>query len=445
MLSLYQKNRQRLMQVHKDGLIVLTAAKEILRNGDVNYRYRQDSYFLYLTGITKPHHSLILDPKSKKSHLFIPDLNDHHRIWVGKQLTTREAKKLYKFDYVHYNSERVPFLKKIARKYRHLYTLSSARKIIKKPPSNLNHNKNKLKLSLDKLRLYKTPEEIKMIQKANKISHHGHIAAMKSTRPGIYEFQIQSEMEQKFLKSGAFHLAYDSIVASGQNAATLHYVDNNSKCQSGRLLLIDAGCEWLGYASDISRTLPVSGKFSKKQKDIYDIVIKTQKACIRMVKPGVSLLDIHEQSGKLILQGLMDIGILEKGDVNKYYKKEVHRIFYPHGVGHLLGLDVHDVGPGKKKYYRKSAKNLRSVLTLDANMVITIEPGIYFISAFFDSQATRKKYKNYVNWRKADAYRSIGGIRIEDDILVTKKGYENLTTVPKEIKDIERIMGGVKD
>lgn len=436
MATLYHNNRKKLMQNLKDGLILVHAKDEILRNGDVTYAYRQDSNFLYLTGIEKPDHTLLLDPKTKKSHLFIPNINELHLIWVGKQLGLKEAKRLYKCDTVHFHSEFVHVFRKLGGKYKKLYALSTNRSFLKKHHTRLKKDFKILKKTLDHMRLFKSKEEIACLIKANKVSHQAHLTAMKTTCPGLYEYQIQAQMEQEFLSQGAFHRAYGSIVASGANASILHYVVNNTKCKSGDLLLIDAGCEWNGYASDVSRTFPVNGKFSKKQRQIYEIVLKTQKACIKMVKPGVSFLEIHKYSGKMIVEGLIALGIIKDIDREEIYKNDIHRIFYPHGVGHLLGLDVHDVGA--KKHRR--AKNLRSSITLKPGMVVTIEPGIYFIDAYFDSPKKRKEYKKYINWKKADAYRSVGGIRIEDDVLVTKTGHRNFTKVPKEIKQIEKIM-----
>ncbi|OVE82443.1 hypothetical protein BVY03_00955 [bacterium K02(2017)] len=263
---------------------------------------------------------------------------------------------------------------------------------------------------------------------------------MKSIKSGMTENQAQAILESELLKDGAKHTAYGSIVASGKNGAILHYHENNSKLKNKDLLLIDAGCEWEGYASDITRTFPVSGKFTSKQKEIYNIVLKTQKECIKMIKPGVTMYDIHFTACRLIQNGLVELGIIKKLDESDLFDKKAYSIFFPHGIGHLIGLDVHDVGAKPSKNKKRKAKNLRAQLKLEKDMCITIEPGIYFIEAYFDSKEHRKKTSSYINWNIADKYRDVGGIRIEDDLIVTAKGSKNLTKVPKEINAIERLM-----
>lgn len=437
MITLYQKNRKKLINRLKDGLIIVNAPQETIRNNDVAYKFRQNSYFLYLTGITKPEHTLILDPKTKKSHLFIPDIDEKHRLWVGRQLSKTEAKKVYHINHVHYMSELPKILTRLAKKYKQAYLLPKNPLSTKTFPKRLKKDHTVLAKTLDDLRLIKEPEEIKFIQKANKISHQAYVKAIKATKPNMTENQIQAVLESEFLSAGAPHVAFNTIVAAGKNASILHYVDNNAICRKNDLVLIDGGCEWMGYASDISRTFPVSKKFSKKQKEIYQIVLNTKKECIRMVKPNISMLDIHIHASKAILTGLIKLGLIKKHDLDILYEKEIHRVFFPHGIGHLLGLDVHDVGGRPDKRLKKKAKNLRNYLKLEKGMVITIEPGIYFIEAIFDSKKKRRQFDKYVNWKKADQYRSVGGVRIEDDILVTKNGHKNLTTLPDDLRFIE--------
>lgn len=434
-----QKIRSQLYPLFSDGFLVLCAAPSQLRNGDVSHYYRQDSYFLYLTGITAPNYRLVIDPKAKKSHLFIPDLSEFHQIWEGKQLTVAQAKKQFGFSHVHYLKDWDKVLKPLCKKYKTIHVLPSAKVHRLKFPQKIKSNSAKLKNQLDQLRLFKTADEIKNLKKANDISKAGHIAAMKTAATGITEYQLQAALEKEFLHHGAFHKAYHSIVAAGTNAAILHYVDNNATLKKNDLVLIDAGCEWQGYASDITRTFPVSGKFSTKQSQIYQVVLETQKECINAIQPGASMADIHVLSCKSLLKGLSKLGFFKTDDVDLLFKNEVHRVFYPHGVGHLLGIDVHDVGaPSQSK--RRKTKNLRSPILLSPGMVVTVEPGIYFIDFIFNSAQKRKKLEKFIRWNTADRYRHVGGIRIEDDILVTKTGYKNLTSVPKEIKDIEKIM-----
>lgn len=419
--AFYKSHRQNLMKKLPNGLILIKSGNEVLRNGDVHYVFRQDSNFLYLTGITEPNHRLLLDPKKKQSHLFIPDCSEHHQIWLGKQSTPQETKKKYQLEHVWYNSQFKDVFSKLKRKY-------------KKTCSQKN-----IEDALAKLRRIKSPPEVRFLQNANKLSHQGHVAALLAVRPGMYEYQLQTVLENEFRIKGVFHNAYPSIVASGKNAAILHYENNNQIIKKDDLVLIDAGCEWNGYASDVTRTFPASGKFNKAQKEIYEIVLATQKACIQKIKPGISIQEIHDFSCRSIMNGLIKLGIVKNFDMNELLKNHVHRIFYPHGIGHLLGLDVHDVG-GKSKKSRKNSSYLRTGVKLEPGMVITIEPGIYFIEAIINSPEKRKKYQKYIHWNVVQKYRSVGGIRIEDDILVTKNGFKNLTTVPKEVKAIEKLM-----
>lgn len=443
-MSIQKYHRKKLMSVLKDGLIFVASSEISLRNSDVDYLFRQDSNFLYLTGITHPGHALALDPKDGKSHLFIPDVSAHHQIWIGHQMTVKEAKKVFAMDYVHYFKDFNTVMGKLTRKYKKTYALPNALSVLGKYKIKIRTHKDSasLRIALGELRVRKSPEEVELMRLANQISHRGHIAAMKTVRPDMHEYQVQAVMECEFLNGGATHNAYPSIVASGRNAAVLHYHENTARCADGDLLLIDAGCEVQGYASDVTRAFPVNGRFTDKQKEIYQVVLKAQNECIRMIRPDVSVLDLHKHACHSMTRGLMDLGIFYQGDVETLVAQDTHAVFFPHGIGHLIGLDVHDVGAidPKAKPIKNKPKHLRASRKLEPGFAVTVEPGIYFIDAHFDSKATRKKTAKYINWNKADEYRNVGGIRIEDDVLVTKNGFENLTTVPKEVREIEEIM-----
>ena len=443
-MNLYQNNRKKLMGLLTDGLILVVSSEEKQRNSDVDYRFRQDSDFLYLTNITSPGYALILDPKSKKSHLVIPDISQLHQIWVGKQLTTQDAKKMFGVDTVHYAADVAKLLPTLLKKYKKIHALPSGLKWLQSQKCRFTGKKDSdtLRVTLNEMRVRKSAAEIELLKIANRISNQAHIEAMTGIRTQMHEYQVQAILEKTFLDNGASHMAYPSIVATGKNAAILHYHDNNMPLESNDLLLIDAGCEWNGYAADITRTFPVSGKFTSEQRDIYQIVLDAQKECIALIRPGVAMLDLHNHACRSMTQGLMRLGILHDHDIDDIIKSEAHTIFFPHGIGHLLGLDVHDVGAKdpKAKPIKNKPKTLRASRTLEPGFVVTIEPGIYFIAAHFESKATRKKFAKFINWTRADSYRSVGGIRIEDDILVTAKGHENLTETPKEISDIENLM-----
>lgn len=443
-MNLHQNNRKKLMGLLADGLILVVSSDEKQRNSDVEYRFRQDSDFLYLTNITSPGYALILDPKSKTSHLIIPDISKHHQIWVGKQLTTQDAKRKFGVNTAHYATDTLKVMRGFLKKYKKIHALPSGLKWLSHHQISFSGKKDSatLRTTLDEMRVRKTPAEIEFLKQANRISNQAHINAMTNVRPQMYEYQAQAILEKTFLDGGAAHMAYPSIVATGKNAAILHYHDNNMLIEKDDLLLIDAGCEWQGYASDITRTFPVSGRFNQKQREIYQTVLDAQKECIAMIRPGVSMLELHNHACRSMTQGLVRLGIFYDHDLDDILKSEAHTIFFPHGIGHLLGLDVHDVGAKdpKAKPIQNKPKTLRASRVLESGFVVTVEPGLYFIEAHFQSKETRKKTAKFINWNKADAYRSVGGIRIEDDVLVTHKGHENLTNTPKEIKDIENLM-----
>ena len=427
------------MKCLDDGLIILKAPSVTYRSNDVHYAFHQDPNFLYLSGIESPDHIIVLDPKKNKTHVFVPDINPKHLVWHGHLLTKEEAKKKYGFHYGHYLSDFPSVIKKIKGRYRKAYMPKGKSELRKHLPKTIKIDSPSLTKTTTKLRLIKSEDEIKLMSKANNISSSAHLDLMKSISAGQFENNAQAHFEKNCRDNGVKHFAYGTIAAGGRNGATLHYEDNDKPLKKGDLFLIDAGCEWKGYAADITRTYPISGKFNKKQKEIYNVVLKSQKSCIKKARPDISMIDLHILSVKEILNGLNKLGFFKTDDINILMKNLVHMLFYPHGIGHLLGLDVHDVGHSKRSK-NKSIRNLRNTLMLKPGMVITIEPGIYFIEAYLKSAKTRKKYNKYVNWKKVMEYYSVGGIRIEDDIVITKSGHKNLTKAPKEISQIEKVM-----
>ncbi|RYX98776.1 M24 family metallopeptidase [bacterium] len=271
---------------------------------------------------------------------------------------------------------------------------------------------------LHEMRLIKSAEEMDVMRKANFITQEAHIKAMQLTKPGMYEYEVEGIIDNEFRRNGSYAAAYNSIVGTGVNATILHYVDNNQQLKDGDLLLIDAGAEYGFYAGDITRTFPVNGKFTKAQKDVYEVVLEANKQATEMVKPGVKFLDIHNKAVEVLTEGMVKIGLL-KGDVETLIKEEKYKQFYMHKTGHWLGMDVHDVG----RYFDKDSQSR----TIEAGMVMTIEPGLYIQENSVDIPS------EYIGI----------GIRIEDDILVTETGYENLSKrVPKEIDEIESLMAG---
>lgn len=387
------------------------------RNFDVEYPFRQNSDFLYATGVEEPGCHLVLD--GARETLLVPRVDAHHRVWEGHVPGPAEAKKLFGVDRVMYADE----LKKVLKGRRAV------------PAA-------KLRDALDELRAVKTEGELALMRRANAVSGAAHLAVMKATRPGLREYELQAVFDAACVKAGLKHLAYPSIVAAGVNSAVLHYRRNDSPLKSGDLLLIDAGAEVGGYAADITRTYPINGKFTRRQRDVYSIVLEAQKSCIAKARPGIISADLHVHSMRVIAEGLKSLGIL-RGGTDGLVDGGAVRLFYPHGLTHMLGLDVHDVTGGKKRVLPNPTKvPVRFVAKLEPGFVVTMEPGVYFIEALLKDPALRRKHRQSVDFAKADSFLDFGGVRIEDDIVIRDGPAENLTSVPKEIEAVEAALAG---
>ncbi len=435
----YAGIRKALARRLPDGLILLKGGDPIVRNGDVEYVFRQKSNFLYLSGFEEPGAWILIDPKRKKDVLFIPKADDHHLVWIGTLPTLEESRKRYGFSRVCYQSDFRAELKKALSGYRKIYAEEEALPHLK-PLGKSKVFAQDLREALDELRAVKTPGEIDLLKTANRISGSAHQEVMRQTRPGQYEYQAQAIFESECLKSGLRSLGYPSIVASGTNAAVLHYNKNSKTIKDGELVLIDAGAELRGYSADITRTFPANGRFTQKQRDIYAIVLEAQKKSIEKSRPGALSAELHVFSMRVIAEGLKSLGIL-KGDTDGLIENGAVRVFYPHGLTHMLGLDVHDSTGGKKRCVPNPTKiPVRFSAKLEAGFIITMEPGIYFIRFLLESPKIREKMKDQINFKMIQHFLDFGGIRIEDDILISPHGAPmNLTHVPKEVEDIERL------
>src|SRR3569832_848863 len=286
-----------------DALILLDGGKPVPRNFDVDYVIRQDSDFLYLTGVEEPGCHLVIDPKSRRETLFVPRIDNHHRVWEGHVPSPAEARVLFGVDRVMYADEMKQTL--------------GRRKVVPKA---------KLRDALDDLRACKSAEEVALMKRANDVSGSAHRAVMAAARPEMKEYHLQSVFEAECLRAGLKHLAYPSIVATGVNGAVLHYRHNNATLKDGDLLLIDAGAEDKGYAADITRTFPINGKFTQRQRDVYSVVLETQKSCIARARPGIISADLHVHSMRKIAEGLRDMGFL-KGDIDGLVEGGAVRLF----------------------------------------------------------------------------------------------------------------------
>ena len=288
----------------------------------------------------------------------------------------------------------------------------------------------------------KDPSEIGLMRRAAEASRAGHVLAMRSARPGLTERALQVEVEAEFFRAGAERTAYGTIVGTGSNGAVLHFSPTHRTMQTGEIVLMDAGAEFEGYASDVTRTFPAGPRFEGPQRDLYQLVLDVQQAALANARPGVEYKELHLAACAQIAQGLADLGIL-RGSAAELVERDAHALFFPHGLGHMLGLATHDSGgclAGRAPSDRFGLKWLRADLPLQPGYVVTIEPGIYFIKALLDDSQRRRDFADCVDWANVDALKEFGGIRIEDDIHITETGAEVLSAaIPKTISDIETL------
>ena len=431
--DIFAQRRQRFYQHMQGGMAVLFSAPHATRNADSHYEYRTCSYFYYLTGVREEHAAAIFLPGSDKPfHLFVMPKNAEAEMWEGKRHGVEGAKSHFGADEAHPIDEFDAVFKKLLKTTETLFYplglhAEHDRKIMQMVQDHYPNprfgdkyfrNITKVQGILDRMRLVKDVAEIELLRKNGVNSSIAHRKAMEFTRPGMYEYQVEAEIEYWFRYGGADDLAYSSIVAGGDNATILHYKTNRDLLKDNTLLLIDAGGEMDLYASDITRTFPVSGKFTPAQRRLYDLVLKSQLVAIEAVKPGLPFHQVHKASVDVLVEGLLSLGLLQGKHEEIVKDRKNYAAFYPHGTSHWLGLDVHDAG----EYYDATGE---SVLLAPGN-VLTVEPGIYIPADRMDVPAE---------------YRGIG-IRIEDDILVTAGGREVLTIgAPKDSEEIESVVG----
>lgn len=428
----FNRRRRYLMEMMGErSVAILQAAPVQIRNRDVEYDYRQDSDFYYLSGFPEPEAVLVLIPGREHGEyiLFCRENDKKMETWNGPRAGQEGAVEQYGADDSFPITDIDDILPGLLEdKERVFYTMGAHPDFDQRVIGWVNRLRQQARagihapgefISLDhtlhEMRLYKSAAEVKAMRQAAEISAEAHIRAMQMCKPGAREYQVQAELQHTFMKQGALSPAYASIVGGGKNGCILHYVENRDTLKKGELLLIDAGAEYDYYAADISRTFPVSGKYSRAQKALYELVLKAQLAAIDEVKPGNHWNDPHEAAVRVLTQGMVDLGLL-KGNVKNLIKKEKYRKFYMHRTGHWLGMDVHDVGDYKVDDEWR---------LLEPGMVLTVEPGIYIAGG---DKTVDKKWWNI-------------GIRIEDDVLVTKNGHDVLSKdAPKTVKEIEAIM-----
>jgi Xaa-Pro aminopeptidase len=412
------------------SVAIIPGAREATRSNDTHYRFRQDSDFFYLTGFEEPEAIAVVKPsETEKYTLFVRSRDPEREIWDGRRAGVEGAVSEFganaAFPIADFDGKLRDMLNNAEILYYRLGVnrelddtiireISAMRGVNRKPihppqtivdPASIIHE----------MRVLKSPEELEIMQTAADIAAEAHVEAMKAARPGMQEYQIEALIEQIFRKRGAAGPAYTSIVGAGANATVLHYINNDAELRDGDLLLIDAGAEYKGYASDITRTFPINGRYTKAQREIYDLVLKAQMSCVEMVRPGVTHEQIKQHSIEVLTEGMVELGLLQ-GKPEELIKEKKHEQFYMHGLGHMIGIDVHDVG---RYYFGEESR------PLEPGVVMTVEPGVYI------SPNTKDIPEQYLGI----------GVRIEDDVLCTNNGPRVLTNkVPKQAEEIEELM-----
>lgn len=433
----YARRRKALMaEMEPNSIAILPAAPMYIRNRDVEHVYRQDSDFQYLSGFPEPEAVIVLIPGREHGEyvLFCRERDPARELWDGLRAGQDGAVAEYGADDafpIGDIDDILPGL--IEGRSRVYYAIGSNQEFDHRLMEWINTIRSKARqgaqppnefVALDHLlhdlRLYKSANEVKVMRAAAEISARAHVRAMQASRAGLYEYHLEAELDYEFRKGGAKMPAYGSIVAAGKNACILHYRENDAVLKDGDLVLIDAGCEIDCYASDITRTFPVSGRFSAEQKAIYELVLAANEEAFKHIAPGKHWNEAHEATVRVITAGLVDLGLLQ-GDVEDLIASEAYKPFYMHRAGHWLGMDVHDVGDYKVGGEWR---------VLEPGMAMTVEPGIYIAA---DNQDVAKKWRGI-------------GVRIEDDVVVTRTGCEILTGgVPKTVAEIEALMSAAAE
>ena len=417
-------------RMESNSVAIIPSAREATRSNDTHYRFRQDSDFYYVTGFEEPESIAIVRPGQDPHYtLFVRPRDPEREIWDGRRAGVEGAKSEFganeSFPIAEFDEKLQDILDGAEKLYYRLGVnrdldetiinqIARMRAVNRKPihppqtivdPATIIHE----------MRVLKSSDEIELMQVAADIAAEAHCEAMKASRPGMQEYEVEALIEKVFRQRGAAGPAYTSIVGAGANATVLHYINNDGQLHDGDLLLVDAGAEYKGYASDITRTFPINGRFTKPQREIYDLVLKAQMACVEMVRPGTTHDQLKQHSIEVLTAGMVELGLLD-GKPEELIKEKKYERFYMHGLGHMLGIDVHDVG---RYYYGKESR------ALEAGVVMTVEPGIYI------SPDTKDIPSQYLGI----------GVRIEDDVLCTENGPRVLTNkVPKVAEEIEGLM-----
>jgi len=439
--SVFVGRRQRLMEKVGEGICILTSAQVRNRNGDTNFDYRQDSNFYYLTGLEESNAICVLLLNAEKKYmLFVQPVNAMMKIWVEERAGVEGAMQIFGADTAFSTKEFSDIIKPYLAKHDPIYCTTTDMNFKKKLSRLIKEARGKKILTnpvpfLNEMRLRKDVAEIDILRKAARITAAAHIEAMRAVAPGLFEYEIEAIIEYTFRKNGATCPGFPSIVGSGPNSTVMHYTRCNRQTRDDDMILMDIGAELNMYTADVTRTIPVNGKFSPRQREIYEIVLQSQKEAIDLIKPGVGIYEVHSKSWEIVKDGLFRLGLITDKEADWQT-----RIYFMYNSNHWLGLDVHDVGS-------RGPDDGKGTI-LESGMVLTVEPGIYVgqstleLAPYFAQNVPKEKVNQFIETVRpaVEKYMNIG-VRIENDILVTQDGHENLSAkAPRDINEIEKLM-----
>ncbi|KAI9826314.1 MAG: hypothetical protein M1832_000231 [Thelocarpon impressellum] len=418
------------------GLIYLEGqVTRLIEDNDEPQPFRQRRHFYYLSGCNVPDCALTYDLGTSELTLFIPPVDPDDVIWSGLPLSAEEARERYDVDHVLYTDGVDAALNK------NTLVFAIEGQASKLPPS-VKAELEAVKSAIDASRVVKDDYEVALTRKANETTALAHTAVLEAVKNASNERELEALFLQRCIAAGSREQAYHSIVAAGESAATLHYTPNNATLEGKLNLLLDAGAEFGCYASDVTRTFPIGGKFTAESRAIYDVVLKMQEECFPLLKASVAWEEVHVKAHRVAIQGLLELGIL-KGDAQEIFDSRTSVAFFPHGLGHYLGMDTHDVG-GNPNYKDGDSmfRYLRIRGRLPAGSIVTVEPGIYFCRFIIEPYLKEPKHSKHIDSARLEQFWSVGGVRIEDNVLITEGEPENLTTAIKDVAEMERRIRG---
>lgn len=464
-MDVFKENRNRLCDRLSNNPEVPRGAIVLLQGGESETRYcsdheplfRQESYFHWLFGVEEPDFYGAIEVDSRKTILFPPKLPDSYAVWMGRLLSAEDFRHRYDVDEVYFADSIKDIL--TGRTPSVLLTLYGkntdsgkySKEAVFPGIGSFNLNNTILHPEISECRVFKSDKELEILRYVNKISSDAHKAVMAGVQPGMYEYQAESIFKNYCQFMGGMRaMSYTCICASGENGAVLHYghagAPNSKQIQDGDMCLFDLGGEYYCYASDITCSFPANGKFTPEQRQVYQAVYDASRAVLAACRAGVSWMDMHKLAEKVELEALKTMGLVQ-GNVDAMMEARLGAVFMPHGLGHFMGIDTHDVGgypEGTERPTEAGLRSLRTVRILQPRMVITVEPGLYFIDTLLDAALQNPVQSQFLVREVIDRFRGVGGVRIEDDIVVNEEGIELLTCVPRTVEEIEKVMADAK-